>query len=100
MSEPHDPFLFDADFGDPEPVMSAGDPNVAPRTGAEWEKNGRAADVPMRALTGQLSTPEGAARSGSPAGPRRSLTLRQQVEDLGTLAPAGRRAAALRRLCR
>ena len=31
---------------------------------------------------------------------RRSFPLRQQVEDLGTLAPAGRRAAALRRLCR
>jgi hypothetical protein len=31
---------------------------------------------------------------------RRSLPLRQQVEDLGTLAPARRRAAAPRRLCR
>ena len=45
MSGPDDPFSFDAEFGDPDYVKAARDPNRPPDTGLEWERGGRAADV-------------------------------------------------------
>ena len=47
MSGPDDPFSFDAEFGDPDYVKAARDPNRPPETGPEWEPDGRAADVPI-----------------------------------------------------
>ena len=47
MSTPHDPFAFDAEFGDPNYVKSARDPNRRPETGPEWQRDGRAADIPV-----------------------------------------------------
>ena len=48
MSDPDDPFSFDAEFGDPDYVKAARDPNLPPETGPEWEPDGRAADVADR----------------------------------------------------
>ena len=45
MSEPHDPFSFDVEYGDPNFVKSARDPNQPPQPGKEWKPNGRAADA-------------------------------------------------------
>ena len=47
MSDANDPFSFDAEYGDPDLVRSARDPNRPPRPGKEWERNGRATDVPI-----------------------------------------------------
>ena len=47
MSTPHDPFAFDAEFGDPNCVKSARDPNRRPDTRPEWQRDGRAADIPV-----------------------------------------------------
>ena len=47
MSEPDDPVSFDAEFGDPDYVKAARDPNLPPETGPEWEPGGRAADAPI-----------------------------------------------------
>ena len=42
MSDANDPFSFDAEYGDPDFVRSAKDPNRPPQPGKEWEHNGRA----------------------------------------------------------
>ena len=47
MSDTHDPFSFDAEYGDPDFVRSARDPNRPPQPGKEWERNGRASDIPI-----------------------------------------------------
>ena len=47
MSDTHDPFSFDAEYGDPDFVRSARDPNRSPQPGKEWERNGRASDIPI-----------------------------------------------------
>jgi hypothetical protein len=47
MSEAHDPFPFDVEYGDPAFVRSARDPQRPPETGPEWEPNGRASDIPI-----------------------------------------------------
>jgi Primase C terminal 2 (PriCT-2) len=47
MSDTHDPFSFDAEYGDPDFVRSARDPNRSPQPGEEWECNGRASDIPI-----------------------------------------------------
>jgi hypothetical protein len=47
MSDAHDPFSFDAEYGDPDLVRAAKDPNCPPRTGPEWEPGGRASDIPV-----------------------------------------------------
>ena len=46
MSGPDDPFSFDAEFGDPDYVKSARDPNLPPQTGKEWV-DCRASDIPV-----------------------------------------------------
>ena len=46
MSGPDDPFSFDAEFGDPDYVKSARDPNLPPETGKEWV-DCRASDIPV-----------------------------------------------------
>ena len=46
MSGPHDPFSFDAEFGDPDYGKSARDPNLPPQTGKEWV-DCRASDIPV-----------------------------------------------------
>ena len=46
MSGPDDPFSFDAEFGDPDHVKSARDPNLLPQTGKEWV-DCRASDIPV-----------------------------------------------------
>ena len=45
MSGPDDPFSFDAEFGDPDYVKAARDPNRPPETGPEWEPGGRNAPI-------------------------------------------------------
>ena len=47
MSDANDPFSFDAEYGDPDFVRSARDPNRPPQPGKEWEHNGRASDIPI-----------------------------------------------------
>ena len=47
MSVPHDPFASDTEFGDPDYVKSARDPNRPPETGPEWQRDGRASDIPV-----------------------------------------------------
>ena len=42
MSDSHDPFSFDAEYGDPDFVRSARDPHQPPQTGKDLEHNGRA----------------------------------------------------------
>ena len=48
MSTPHDPFAFDAEFGDPNYVKSARDPNRRPDTRPEWQRDGRPSDIPVK----------------------------------------------------
>ena len=45
MSDANDPFSFDAEYGDPDFVRSARDPNRPPQPGKEWEHKGRATDA-------------------------------------------------------